>query len=156
MQRANSLEATLILGKIEGRRKREWQRMKWLDTNHWVDMSFNKLQEMVKVREARCAIVHGDAKCWTKWKSLSVRLFATPWRSPWNSAGQNIGVSSCSLLQGIFPTEGSNPGLPHSQNILNHLSHQGSPDKYLTKLVPKTHTVLSHSVMSDSLWPHEL
>ena len=66
MLRANSLEETLMLGKIEGRRKREWQRTKWLDTNHWVDMSFGKLQEMVKVREAWCAVVHGDAKSWTK------------------------------------------------------------------------------------------
>ena len=51
------------------------------------------------------------------WKSLShVRLFATPWtwNSPWNSPGQNIRVGSLSLLQGIFPTKGSNPGLPHS------------------------------------------
>ena len=66
MLRANSLEETLRLGKIEGRRKREWQRMKWLDTNHWVDTSFSKLQEMAKVREAWCAVVHGDAKSWTK------------------------------------------------------------------------------------------
>ena len=47
--------------------------------------------------------------------------------SPRNSAGQNTGVSSCSLLQGIFPTQGSNPGLPQCRWILYHLSHQGSP-----------------------------
>ena len=47
--------------------------------------------------------------------------------SPWNSAGQNTGVGSLSLLQGIFPTQGSNPGLPHFRQILYHLSHKGSP-----------------------------
>ena len=46
--------------------------------------------------------------------------------SPWSSPGQNPGVSSHSLLQGIFPTQGSNPGLPHSRKILNQLSHHGS------------------------------
>ena len=47
--------------------------------------------------------------------------------SPWNSPGQNTGVGSLSLLQGIFPTQGSNPGLPHCWCILYCLSHQGSP-----------------------------
>ena len=47
--------------------------------------------------------------------------------SPWNSPGQNTGVGSCSLLQGIFQTQGSNPGLPHSRWIPCQLSHQGSP-----------------------------
>ena len=47
--------------------------------------------------------------------------------SPWNSPGQNPGVGSLSLLQGIFPTQGSNPGLPHCRQILYQLSHQGSP-----------------------------
>ena len=47
--------------------------------------------------------------------------------SPWNSPGQNTGVGSLSLLQGIFPTQGSNPGLPYSRWILYQLSHQGSP-----------------------------
>ena len=46
--------------------------------------------------------------------------------SPWNSPGQNPGAGSRSLLQGIFPTQGSNPGLPHCRWILYHLSHQGS------------------------------
>ena len=45
---------------------------------------------------------------------------------PWNSPGQNTGMGSLSLLQGIFPTQGSNPGLPHCRRVLYHLSHQGS------------------------------
>ena len=47
--------------------------------------------------------------------------------SPWNSPGQNTEAGSCSLLQGIFPTQGSNPGLLHCRRILYQLSHQGSP-----------------------------
>ena len=47
--------------------------------------------------------------------------------SPWNSPGQNTGVGSLSLLLGLLPTQGSNPGLPHWRRILYQLSHQGSP-----------------------------
>ena len=47
--------------------------------------------------------------------------------SPWNSPDQNTGVGSLSLLQGIFPTQGSNPGFPHCRRILYQLSHKGSP-----------------------------
>ena len=47
--------------------------------------------------------------------------------SPWNSPGQNTGVDSLSLLQGIFPTQGSKSGLPHCRQILYHLGHQGNP-----------------------------
>ena len=47
--------------------------------------------------------------------------------SPWNSPGQNTGMGSLSLLQGIFPIQGSNPGLLHCRQILYQLSHKGSP-----------------------------
>ena len=47
--------------------------------------------------------------------------------NPWNSPGQNTGMGSLSLLQGIFPNQGANPGLPHCRRILYQLSHKGSP-----------------------------
>ena len=50
--------------------------------------------------------------------------------SPWNSAGQNTGVGSLSLLQGVFPTQGLNPGLPHCRWVLYQLSHKGCPIQY--------------------------
>ena len=65
MQRADSLEKTLMLGKTEGKRRRGWQRMRWWDSlTDSIDMS--KLQEMVKDREAWCATVHGVRKSQTQ------------------------------------------------------------------------------------------
>ena len=65
IRRADSLETTQMLGKIEGRRRSGWERMRWYDSiNHSMSMSLSQLWEIVKDREAWCAAVHGITKSW--------------------------------------------------------------------------------------------
>ena len=66
IQRVDSLEKTLMWGKIEGKRRRGWQRIRWLDSiTNSMDMNLSKLWEIVKNRGAWHAIFHGAAKSWT-------------------------------------------------------------------------------------------
>ena len=70
--------------------------------------------------------------------------------SPWNSPSQNTGVGGLSLLQTIFPTQGSNPGLPHCRQIIYQLIYQGSPtiSQSLLKLMPIESVMPSNHLVS--------
>ena len=101
MQRTGSLEKTLILGKIEGKKRvTEDEMVGW----HY----------QLNGQQFEQAPIDGEGQ-----GSLGCC-------SPWKSLGQNIRVGSLSLLQGIFPTQGSNTGLPYCKEILYQLSHKGS------------------------------
>ena len=79
MWRANSLEKTLMLGEIEGRRRRGWQRTRWLDgISHLMDMSLSKLWELVKDREAWHTAIHGVKKSWTRLRDWT-ELISIAW-----------------------------------------------------------------------------
>ena len=81
----------------------------------WIELNFSPLALPSKECESESC------------SALSDFLWPHRLYSPWNSPGQNTGLGSLSLLQGICPTQGSNPGLPNCRQILYQLSHKGSP-----------------------------
>ena len=86
MQRTDSLEKTLMLGKIEGRRRRGWWRIRWLaGLTDLMDMSLSQLRVLVMDREAWCAAIHGVAKSWTRlsyWTELKAQGHMPWWCHP--------------------------------------------------------------------------
>ena len=87
----------------------------------WIDLEI-MLSEVSQKKKDKCHMKANVAQlCLTLCDPIS----------PWNSLGQNTGVSSLSLLQGIFPTQGLKTGLPHCRQILYQLSSQGSPRKLM-------------------------
>jgi len=118
---------------------------------------------MCRVHHVKCRagwITNWNQDCQKKYQQPQIRRWYHGLCSPWNSPGQNTGVGSLSLLQGIFPTQGLNPGLPHCKQILYQLNNHGSEEELKNlwwgwKKRVKSWLKTQHSKYKDhGIWSH--
>ena len=156
MPRANSLEKTLMLGKVEGRR-RGWQKMRWLDRIiDSKDMSLSKLQEMVKDREAWYATVYGVTKSrtqlsdWTTTTKAGMLWTECIWppSPPWlRFLGQSVRPKGIILGDGVFGRWLGHEGGDFTKGISGLIKR---PQRVLSSLLPFEHTVRRQLAIPES------
>ena len=126
MQRVDSLEKTLMLGGIRGRRRRGWQRMRWLDgITYLMHVSLNELRELVIDREAWHALIHGVTKSWTQLSDWTELILSPSLQHAGNQLPLQTACPSLSVRTGSDPSPRvmilSSPGLACQSSIKVHL-----------------------------------
>ena len=147
MQRTDSLIKTLMLGKTEGRRRRRWQRMRWLDgITDSVDMNLSKLGEIVKDRKAWLAAVHRVTKSWTRLSNWTATINSLLTSGFVKMVGLTTLLESSSLKYPAMKISAA-----HSQEGIS-----SEPDAFCHPHGPNLVCVLSCLVVSNSMWPFGL